>query len=115
MLASQLRLGTRVVDGAHGHGASCGSAGGWAWRARTHEGHLAVRRMSEDKKESTIYTHYGTIPSSERRDHKAAQGRVHSHCPCMREAPLCFRKPHSVRLVLGSLLRPAPCRVLSGC
>ena len=27
-------------------------------------------------KEATIYTHYGTIPVSERRDHKAAQGRV---------------------------------------
>eukprot|EP00277_Geminigera_cryophila_P018316 CAMPEP_0179438328 /NCGR_PEP_ID=MMETSP0799-20121207/22081_1 /TAXON_ID=46947 /ORGANISM="Geminigera cryophila, Strain CCMP2564" /LENGTH=112 /DNA_ID=CAMNT_0021219875 /DNA_START=12 /DNA_END=350 /DNA_ORIENTATION=- len=27
-------------------------------------------------KESTIYTHYGTIPTSERRDHKAAQNRA---------------------------------------
>jgi len=35
--------------------------------------------MVDDKKESTIYTHYGTIPTSERRDHKAAQGRVR---PC---------------------------------
>ena len=32
--------------------------------------------MVEDKKEATIYTHYGTIATSERRDHKAAQGRV---------------------------------------
>ena len=30
----------------------------------------------DDKKEATIYTHYGTIPTSERRDHKAAQGRA---------------------------------------
>jgi hypothetical protein len=30
----------------------------------------------DDKKESTIYTHYGTIPTSERREHKAAQGRA---------------------------------------
>jgi hypothetical protein len=34
---------------------------------------------SDKKKESTIYTHYGTIPTSERRDHKAAQARVSLH------------------------------------
>jgi hypothetical protein len=36
----------------------------------------SVLVMVEDKKEATIYTHYGTIATSERRDHKAAQGRV---------------------------------------
>ena len=37
----------------------------------------SAKGMSSDKKkESTIYTHYGTIPTSERRDHKAAQARV---------------------------------------
>jgi hypothetical protein len=39
-----------------------------------------VRTVSSEvmvnDKEATIYTHYGTIATSERRDHKAAQGRV---------------------------------------
>ena len=61
----------------------------WA-RARSSNGETAfsvkfvamseVRTVSSEvmvnDKEATIYTHYGTIATSERRDHKAAQGRV---------------------------------------
>jgi hypothetical protein len=37
---------------------------------------ISGKDLDMSEKEATIYTHYGTIPVSERRDHKAAQGRV---------------------------------------
>eukprot|EP00290_Baffinella_frigidus_P056110 CAMPEP_0180358670 /NCGR_PEP_ID=MMETSP0989-20121125/10687_1 /TAXON_ID=697907 /ORGANISM="non described non described, Strain CCMP2293" /LENGTH=158 /DNA_ID=CAMNT_0022349197 /DNA_START=1 /DNA_END=478 /DNA_ORIENTATION=- len=61
--------GTAVKDRRRGGNHACGVSD-------MSESGGAVPPAGKDGDEKTIYTHYGTVKTSERRDHKAAMGRA---------------------------------------